>query len=165
MKFVVQETIAAPRPVAFAAASDVRGWPAMMSAIERTEILTREPVGAGTRFRETRRIHGKLASEVMTLAEFDPPERFVVTAFNHGARYRIEHVFEDMKPWHAADAHLFSASDHAGRAAADADRVSVPGRPRKDCPQGHPGSEISHRTRQRRLVRDLHLERGNPDAG
>lgn len=98
MKFVVQETIAAARPVAFAAASDVRGWPTMMPAIERTEILTREPVGAGTRFRETRRLHGKLASEVMTLAEFEPPERFVVTAFNHGARYRIEHVFEDLSP-------------------------------------------------------------------
>lgn len=98
MKFVVQEMIEAPRAIAFAAASDVRGWPAMISGIEATELLTREPVGAGTRFRETRRMFGRPASEVMTLAEFEPPERFVLTAFNHGARYRIEHRFEDMNP-------------------------------------------------------------------
>lgn len=98
MKFVVQEVIGAPRAVAFATAADVRAWPEHIGAIETTELLTREPVGAGARFRETRRMYGRLASEVMTMAEFEPPERFVLTAFNHGARYRIEHVFEELKP-------------------------------------------------------------------
>jgi len=98
MKFVLQQDIRAPLPLSFAAASDVRAWPNMISCVEKTELLTREPIGPGTRFRATRRVHGRLASEVMTLAEFDPPERFVITAFNHGARYRIEHQFKDLAP-------------------------------------------------------------------
>lgn len=96
MQIVVEEVIRAPRAVTFAIASDVRGWPAAVSSIRSTELLTREPVGAGTRFRETRRIHGAVASGEMMFAEFEPPTRFVLTAQNHGATYRIEHLFEEV---------------------------------------------------------------------
>jgi hypothetical protein len=96
MQIVVEEVIRAPRPVTFAVATDVRAWPSRMSSIRSTELLTREPVGAGTRFRETRHIHGSLATGEMTFAEFEPPGLFVLTAQNHGARYRIEHIFEEV---------------------------------------------------------------------
>lgn len=96
MQIVVEEVIRAPRPLTFAVASDVLSWPSLVSSIRSTELLTREPVGAGTRFRETRYIHGSLAAGEMTFAEFEPPHLFVLTAQNHGARYRIEHVFEDV---------------------------------------------------------------------
>jgi hypothetical protein len=56
-------------------------------------MLTPGPVRTGTRFRETRKMHGSKSTEEMTVAEFAPPDRFVLTAENHGARYRAEHLF------------------------------------------------------------------------
>lgn len=96
MQIVIEEVIRAPRALAFALASDVKSWPSLVSAVERTDLLTREPIGAGTRFRETRRIHGSLSSVEMSIAQFEPPSHFVLTAENHGARYRIEHLFEEV---------------------------------------------------------------------
>lgn len=98
MKIVVREDIHAPCALVFAIASDVKGWPAHISAVSSTELITREPIGAGTRFRETRRMHGALETEVMTFAEFEPPHRFVLTGFNHGTRYRATHEFKPSGP-------------------------------------------------------------------
>lgn len=96
MQIVVEEVIRAPRSVVFAMATGVSAWPSLVSSIRTTELLTREPIGPGTRFRETRLIHGSIATGEMTFAEFEPPVRFVLTAQNHGATYRIEHSFEDV---------------------------------------------------------------------
>lgn len=35
---------------------------------------------------------GRQATEEMTVAELQPPSRFVLTAQNHGTRYRAEHL-------------------------------------------------------------------------
>ena len=96
MQIVVEEAIRAPRALTFAIATDVRNWPSLVSSIRNTELLTREPVGPGTRFRETRLIHGSIATGEMTFSEFEPPARFVLTAQNHGAKYRIEHTFDEV---------------------------------------------------------------------
>lgn len=90
----VTEIIRAQPALAFATAADIKSWPSIMSAIESVEVLTRDPVGAGTRFRETRRIYGSRATEDMTISEFEPPTRFVLTAFSHGTRYRATHEFK-----------------------------------------------------------------------
>ena len=66
MQIIVEETIRAPRTITFANAADVLNWPSMISAIQSTEILTREPIVAGTRFRETRKMYGQVSSEEMT---------------------------------------------------------------------------------------------------
>ena len=63
------------------------------TGIERVEILTPGPVAVGTRFRETRIMFGRRATEEMTVAELDPPRRLVLTAYNHGTAYRAEHLF------------------------------------------------------------------------
>ena len=94
MKISVRQLVYAQPALAFAVATDVKAWPGIISGIESTEILTRDPIGAGTRFRETRRMHGTLATEEMVFAEFDPPTRFVLTAYNHGTRYRATHDFK-----------------------------------------------------------------------
>ncbi|MEQ1717620.1 MAG: SRPBCC family protein, partial [Hyphomicrobium sp.] len=96
MQIVVQQIVHAPRALTFAIACDIGGWPDLMSGIEKIEMLTREPVVAGTRFRETRRMHGRVSAEEMAVAEINPPEHFVLTGESHGARYRIDHVFEDV---------------------------------------------------------------------
>jgi hypothetical protein len=77
----------------FAIAADVPRWPEVIRGIESVEMLTPGPMRVGTRFRETRTMHGSTATEEMTVAELAPPSRFVLTAENHGARYRAEHVF------------------------------------------------------------------------
>ena len=65
-----------------------------MSAVRAVEMLTPGPVAVGTRFRETRLMFGQQATEEMTVAEFEPPRGFVLTAVNHGTAYRAEHLFE-----------------------------------------------------------------------
>jgi|ERR687892_544171 hypothetical protein len=93
MQCSVERLIRAPREIVFAVAIDILRWPEVIASIERIELLTPGPVGVGSRFRETRRMFGREATEEMTVSELAPPERFVLTAESHGTRYRAEHVF------------------------------------------------------------------------
>jgi hypothetical protein len=93
MQCSVERLIAAPCEIVFAIVSDIPRWPEVVSSIERIEMLTPGPVALGSRFRETRRMYGREATEEMTVSELVPPERFVLTAENHGTRYRAEHTF------------------------------------------------------------------------
>ncbi len=92
------ETVARPPADVFAAAADFANSPSRISAIIRVEMLTGGPVGVGTKFRETRRMFGKEASEVMTVTEFEPPRRYVLGCESHGCRYRSEIRVEPMGP-------------------------------------------------------------------
>jgi len=89
----VSTTVAAPPERVFEIAADVPRWAEVIRGVEGVEMLTPGPVRVGTRFRETRIMHGSKAAEEMTVAEFAPPHHFVLTAENHGARYRAEHRF------------------------------------------------------------------------
>jgi carbon monoxide dehydrogenase subunit G len=93
MRMTVSTTVAAPPERVFEIAADVPRWAEVIRGVESVEMLTPGPVRVGTRFRETRIMHGSKAAEEMTVAEFAPPHRFVLTAENHGARYRAEHLF------------------------------------------------------------------------
>ncbi len=90
----VSRHVAAPPERVFALASDFPNAPEHVDAIVRVEMLTDGPVGVGTRFRETRVMFKKEASEEMEVVEFEPPSRYVVTADSHGARYRTTFSFE-----------------------------------------------------------------------
>ena len=57
--FSVDRHVDAPPEVVFAHASDFRRAPEFITAIAKMEILTSGPVGAGTRFRETRMMFGR----------------------------------------------------------------------------------------------------------
>ena len=89
----VSVDIAAPQAEVFAAAADVSRWAERVSAITKVEMLTDGPIGEGTRFRETRKMFGKEASEEMEFREFDPPNGYVLVAESHGSRYRSGHRF------------------------------------------------------------------------
>ena len=93
MQIAVECFVEAPPDAAFSAAIDISNWPRFISGVQSVELLTPGPVAAGTRFRETRSIFGRQASEDMTLAQIEPPRRFLLTAFNHGTAYRAEHLF------------------------------------------------------------------------
>ena len=89
-----RERIAAPPERVFAVASDFANSPRRIRGILRSEVLTAGPLAVGTRFRETRKMFGKEASEEMTVAELEPPRRYVLVAESHGSRYRSELRFE-----------------------------------------------------------------------
>src|SRR5262245_21140004 len=91
MKIEVETEVAAPTDVVFATLTDVANWPKVVPAIEQLDILTAGPVSVGTRFRETRTMFGRKASEEMTVAGYDPPRQFDLTAENHGTRYLVRH--------------------------------------------------------------------------
>lgn len=91
--FSVDCHIAAPPDVVFARASDFRRAPETVTAITRMEILTSGPVGVGMRFRETRVLFGREATEEMTITAFEPPRRYTLSAESHGSRYHTELSF------------------------------------------------------------------------
>jgi carbon monoxide dehydrogenase subunit G len=93
-RITVERTIAAPPERVFAAATDVHHFADIVPAIERVEVLTPGPMGVGTRFRETRKVFGRSATEEMRVVAFDPPRSYLVTAESHGCRYRTEFRFE-----------------------------------------------------------------------
>jgi uncharacterized protein YndB with AHSA1/START domain len=93
MQVAVETIASAPPDVVYEAAADIARWPQFIATIEAIEMLTPGAVRVGTRFRETRTMFGRRASEEMTVAELEPPRRLVFTAFNHGTAYRVEHAF------------------------------------------------------------------------
>jgi hypothetical protein len=87
LKAVVETTTAAPPDIAFAAATDVHAWPRFMSKITTVAFVSGNSFVPGARFSETRTIHGRQSTEIMTIASVDPPRSFVLHATGHGARY------------------------------------------------------------------------------
>jgi hypothetical protein len=83
----------APPDIAFQTVTDIAAWPKFVSAIEAIELMTPGAVGPGTRFRQTRVMFGRRATEEMKVAEMLPSRRLVLTAYNHGTAYRVEHAF------------------------------------------------------------------------
>ena len=90
---VTREIAASPDRV-FAAFTDLRNAPARVEGILSLEVLSDGPIGSGTRFRETRKMFGKEATEEMEITFFQPSSSYVVEAESHGAKYRTEFRFE-----------------------------------------------------------------------
>jgi carbon monoxide dehydrogenase subunit G len=91
--FTVDRHVAAPPDVVFARASDFRRAPETIAAIVKMEMLTDGPVRVGTRFRETRVLFGRAATEEMTVTALEPPKRYTLAAESHGSRYHTELSF------------------------------------------------------------------------
>ena len=86
-------TIAASPERVFEIATDLASLPETMSGIDSVEVLSDGSFGNGTRWRETRTLYGKQATEEMWVTGFDPPRSYVVEAESHGAHYRTEITF------------------------------------------------------------------------
>ncbi len=59
-----------------------------IKGLERVEMLSEGPFGVGTRWRETRTMFGKEATEEMVIASCEPPNMYVADAASHGSEYR-----------------------------------------------------------------------------
>ncbi|HEX4954681.1 MAG TPA: SRPBCC family protein [Thermoanaerobaculia bacterium] len=91
----IKRQVAAPRERVFAAATDFANAASFIQAIDKIEMLTEGPVGVGTRFRETRIVFGRPATEEMKVTGFDPPGSYTLTAESHGARYETVFSFAE----------------------------------------------------------------------
>ncbi len=94
----IQQTIRAAPERVFRISTDLENLARNISGIDRVEVLTEGPPGEGTRWRETRTMLGKQATEEMWCTGFEPPRRFVVEAESRGMHYRSEFLFEPDGP-------------------------------------------------------------------
>ena len=93
--FATQRRVAAPRATTFEVFSDFQNAASTVSAIERIEMLTEGPNRVGARFRETRTMFGRPATETMEVSAFDPPRSYTLAAESHGARYATTFTFTE----------------------------------------------------------------------
>jgi len=90
----VSKEIHAPREKVFEVFADLPNAAERVEDIVKLEILTDGPVGLGTRWRETRRMFNREATEEMEITVFDPPNGYAAEAQSHGSRYFSEFRFE-----------------------------------------------------------------------
>lgn len=76
--------------------TDIEHADKMLAAIESIELLGAPEFDVGFRWRETRTMFGKQATEEMWVTICEPPRRYEVEAESHGARYLTSYRFEDL---------------------------------------------------------------------
>lgn len=89
-QITISKSIHASPERTFEFLTDFAGAPARIRAIKRIEILTPGPIRAGTRFRETRIMFKREATEEMEVLAFDPPRSVVLGCESCGSRFRTE---------------------------------------------------------------------------
>ena len=84
----VSRDVSAPADVVWAVMTDLGNATDTISAIQSIEILSEpQAFDVGTKWRETRTMFGKKATEVMWVTGIDSGTSYVVAAESHGARY------------------------------------------------------------------------------
>jgi hypothetical protein len=73
--------------------TDIAAGAERLSAVEHLEMLTEQPFGTGTRWRETRQMFGKSATEEMWVTDVEPMRFYVVEADSHGTHYTSRYDF------------------------------------------------------------------------
>ncbi|MEV6314637.1 SRPBCC family protein [Streptomyces sp. NPDC051776] len=87
---VVNRRIEAPVDKVWHALTDLESAPRVLSGVQSIEVLTPGPFTEGTRWRETRRMLGRTATEEMYVTACEEPTRCVVESESHGAHYVSE---------------------------------------------------------------------------
>ncbi|MFF7182670.1 SRPBCC family protein [Streptomyces sp. NPDC008121] len=112
---VVERRIqASPGPV-WETLTDLPGMERVLKGVDRVEVLTEGAFGVGTRWRETRTMFGKQATEEMTVTESVPPDRYVTVADSHGMHYVSEIALLPAGTGATTVRMTFSATPAAGR--------------------------------------------------
>jgi carbon monoxide dehydrogenase subunit G len=91
MRLTVAVTVKAPPPVVWSLVTDIEGSQEIVSAIDRIEVLDRPAAGIrGLKWRETRTIFGRTATETMWITDVDEGSSYTTEAQSHGSIYRTE---------------------------------------------------------------------------
>lgn len=80
----VTTDIAAPLPLVFQTIADIREFSKVVPDIVNVEFLTEQQLGKGTRFVETRLMHGKEASTELEVTEYVDNDKIRLVADSHG---------------------------------------------------------------------------------
>jgi len=87
---------ASPRKI-WESITDVNAWQGMIRGIEKIEVLNQPKEGfVGLKWRETRTLFGKSATEIMWITAAEPAKGYTVNAESHGARYITRVSIEQM---------------------------------------------------------------------
>ncbi|MFJ4870718.1 SRPBCC family protein [Streptomyces sp. NPDC088757] len=87
---VVERRVAASPGRVWEAITDLPELPRVLTGVRKVEVLTPGGFGVGTRWRETRRMLGREATEEMTVTACEPPDRYVTVADSHDMHYVSE---------------------------------------------------------------------------
>ncbi|MFK0253847.1 SRPBCC family protein [Streptomyces sp. NPDC090445] len=109
-RVVVQREMAAPVERVWRALTDLESMPGVVSGVDAVEVLTPGPFRVGTRWRETRRMFGRQATEEMYVTVCDAPERYVAEADHAGMHYVSEFRLDARAPGRTAVTMTFSAA-------------------------------------------------------
>lgn len=83
----VRRRVAAPVERVWAVVTDLAGSPRVVRGIDAVEVLTPGEFGVGTRWRETRTMMGRSATEEMTVTAVQPQRSYSTEAVRPGVRY------------------------------------------------------------------------------
>jgi len=101
-KISLSKSLNAPVERVFQAFTDFERAADRIDAIQGLEVLTEGPVGVGTRFRETRIVFKKEATEEMLITGFDAPNSYTVGCESCGAVFETVYRFAPEGPGGAA---------------------------------------------------------------
>lgn len=93
-QFSMTTHVKAPIEKVFAAYSDFGNCAGRIKGIKRVEMLTSGPVGVGTRFKETRVMFKKEATETMEVSALEPNREYTLTCNSCGALFNSTFRFE-----------------------------------------------------------------------
>ena len=83
----VSTNVAAPIDQVFKVYTEIEKAAERIPDITALEVLSEGPFGEGTRWRETRVIMKKEATEEMWVTDVDPPNSYTVASESHGMKY------------------------------------------------------------------------------
>lgn len=83
----ISRRVDAPAAAVWELITDLDGSPQRLSGVESVERLSGPEFGVGTRWRETRVMFGRRASEEMEVTAIEPPNAYTVAAASHGMSY------------------------------------------------------------------------------
>ena len=107
----ISQDVAAPAAVVWALITDIENSPDVISGIDSVQRLDdNEEFGVGTRWRETRTMFGKSASEEMTVTAVEAGRSYTTEAQHGKAHYtsslRVEPKGEGADSWHADNTYM-----------------------------------------------------------